>query len=592
MTCVKVWAPQALFVDLWTDGRLTPMAKGEYGWWHCEADHIYPGVDYAFCIDGSEPFPDPRSFCQAQGVHGPSRWVDHQHFQWTDAQWQQVPLASALIYELHIGTFSAEGTFEAAIEHLDYLCDLGVTHVELMPVAEFSGKHGWGYDGVHLFAPHTPYGGPLGLKRLINACHQKGLAVILDVVYNHLGPSGNYLAQFGPYFTNKYVTPWGAAVNLDGPESEEVRRYFIDNALMWLRDYHIDGLRLDATHAIIDTSALHFLEQLAQEVDVLQTHLGKHLVLIAESDANDARVIRHREQGGYGLHAQWNEDFHHALHALLTREQKGYYQDFGRLAHLKKVLTQGLVYDGSYSSYRKRHHGRPTTGLCGSNFVACLQNHDQIGNRAVGDRTSQLLTPGQIKIGAALVLTSPFIPMLFQGEEWAASTPFMYFTDHREPELADAVRQGRRKEFSAFGWSEDAIPDPQDATTFHKSKLDWHERDEPQHQEILAWHRALICLRKQFPELMPGDFRTVCVEFDQERDWMVIERGSLLVVCNFAKKPQKISAKKIRGKSLCLASENDVVIENQSVQLPGHAVVILCGRGAPTEASGYPAAEC
>ena len=446
------------------------------GWWTAEAVSAAPGTDYAFRLDGGPPLPDPRSVWQPQGVHGPSRVLDHGAFPWTDGRWQQGPLPSAVLYELHVGTFTPEGTFEAAIARLDHLVDLGITHVELMPVAEFPGSRGWGYDGVDLYAPHHAYGGPEGLKRLVNACHAKGFAVLLDVVYNHLGPAGNYLERFGPYFTARHQTPWGPAVNLDGPGSDEVRRFFCDNALMWLRDYHLDGLRLDAVHALVDTSAVSFLEQLAAEVHALEAHLGRHLVLIAESDLNDPRVVRPPELGGYGLGAQWSDDFHHALHTVLTGERDGYYADFGSLADLAKALTGTFVYDGRYSHFRGRRHGRPTAGLTGDHFLGYLQNHDQIGNRAQGERSSHLPNSGRLKIAAALVLTSPFIPLLFQGEEWGASTPFQYFTDHDDPELGRAVREGRRVEFAGFGWAPEAIPDPQDPATFARSKLDWQER--------------------------------------------------------------------------------------------------------------------
>jgi maltooligosyltrehalose trehalohydrolase len=468
---LKVWAPDVRRVEVEIQGSRLDLEKGSNGWWRMNTSLAEHGVDYAFVLDGDMPLPDPRSPWQPGGVHGPSRVLDHKKFSWTDARWQPPPFSSAVIYELHIGTFSPEGTFDGAVKRLDHLVSLGITHVELMPVAEFSGNRGWGYDGVDLYASHHAYGGPEGLKRLVDACHERGLAVILDVVYNHLGPAGNYLGRFGPYFTGRYATPWGEAVNLDGPYSDEVRRFFIDNALMWFRDYHMDGLRIDAVHAIIDTSAIHFLEQLANEVKELESTVGRHLMLIAESDLNNPRVIRSPEVGGYGIDAQWNEDFHHALHAVLTGERDAYYQDFGSLADLAKVLTRGLVYDGSYSHYRRRSHGRPASGLSGHRFVGCLQNHDQVGNRALGERTSHLLSPGRLKIGAALVLTAPFVPMLFQGEEWAASTPFLYFTDHQDPKLGEAVKRGRREEFAAFGWQPDKIPDPQKKKPFSAPSL-------------------------------------------------------------------------------------------------------------------------
>ncbi|MGZ3678250.1 MAG: malto-oligosyltrehalose trehalohydrolase, partial [Ktedonobacterales bacterium] len=461
MTTFCVWAPNAHRVAVQTLGERVPMNAGERGWWRVEVATATPGTDYQFVLDGGEALPDPRSQWQPHGVFGPSRVVDHSLFHWNDAGWQAPPLESALIYELHVGTFTPAGTFDAAIARLDHLKDLGVTHVELMPVNEFPGMRGWGYDGVDLSAPHSAYGGPDGLKRLVDACHARGLAVLLDVVYNHLGPSGNYLSRFGPYFTDRYHTPWGPAMNLDGAQSDEVRRFLCDNALIWLRDYHLDGLRLDAVHAFYDTSAIHLLEQLAEEVAELQSHLGRHLVLIAESDLNDPRVVRSREVGGYGLDAQWSDDFHHALHAVLTGEQSGYYADYGTLADLAHALEHAYVYDGRYSASRKRHHGRPTTSLPGHRFLGYMQTHDQVGNRARGERSSALLSPRRLKVAAALVLTAPFVPMLFQGEEWGATTPFQYFTDHQDANLARAVSEGRRNEFAAFGWNPDDVPDPQ-----------------------------------------------------------------------------------------------------------------------------------
>jgi maltooligosyltrehalose trehalohydrolase len=575
MGILKVWAPEARRVEIEIkDGRVE-MEQGPRGWWQVDTPLAKHGVDYAFVLDGGTPLPDPRSPWQPEGVHGPSRILDHKKFLWTDANWQPPPLSSAIIYELHIGTFSPEGTFDGAAKRLDHLVNLGITHVEIMPVAEFSGERGWGYDGVDLYAPHHAYGGPEGLKRLVDACHKRGLAVILDVVYNHLGPAGNYLGRFGRYFTDRYVTPWGETVNLDGPWSDEVRRFFVDNALMWFRDYHMDGLRIDAVHAIIDASAIHFLEQLTTEVKALESHLGRHLALIAESDLNDPRVVRTREVGGYGINAQWNEDFHHALHAILTGEQEGYYHDFGRLADLAKVLTQGLVYDGAYSTYRRRSHGRPARGLSGHRFVGCLQNHDQVGNRAAGERTSHLLSQGRLKIGAALVLTSPFVPMLFQGEEWGALSPFLYFTDHQDPELGEAVRQGRQKEFAAFGWRPEDIPDPQAIETFERSRLAWDELHREPHRGLLDWYRRLIQLRRTVPELLNGQLNRVQITFDEVANWFLIERDPVTVLCNLAERPQSIPVRELKECTILLASEEDIVIGPGWVRLPPESVAIL-----------------
>jgi maltooligosyltrehalose trehalohydrolase len=414
MSEFRVWAPAARTVEVECAGAQIAAALESGGWWRAEVSGAPHGADYAFIVDGGRPLPDPRSRWQPRGVHAPSRIVDHAAFKWTDDRWNAPPLGSAIIYEAHVGTFTAEGTFDAAIARLDYLAALGVTHLELMPVAAFAGDRGWGYDGVDLFAPHHAYGGPDGLKQLVDACHARGLAVLLDVVYNHFGPSGNYLSQFGPYLTDRYKTPWGDAVNLDGRGSDEVRRYFCDNALAWLRDYHLDGLRIDAVHAIVDTSAVHLLEQMAREVGELSLELGRRLVLIAESDLNDPRLVRPAEIGGYGLDAMWCDDFHHAVHTVLTGERSGYYADFGCLADLAKALTAGFVYDGRYSEYRGRSHGRPPIGVPAKSFVAFVQNHDQVGNRAAGERLSHLASAGRAKIAAAILMIAPMVPIIFR----------------------------------------------------------------------------------------------------------------------------------------------------------------------------------
>jgi maltooligosyltrehalose trehalohydrolase len=578
MTEMRVWAPAAGRMELESSGRRVRMQETEHGWWRVDASFVRHGVDYAYRIDGEGPFPDPRSAWQPRGVHGPSRRVEHSRFRWSDERFRQPSAEAAVIYEMHVGTFTAEGNFEAAIERLDHLVDLGITHLELMPVAEFSGGRGWGYDGVDLFAPHHAYGGPEGLKRLVDACHRRGLAVLLDVVYNHLGPAGNYLHRFGPYFTRRYATPWGEAVNLDGPDSDEVRRFFIDNALMWLRDYHLDGLRVDAVHAIVDTSAVHFLEQLALAVGQLGTEMDRRFLLIAESDLNDPRVVRPPELGGYGFDAQWNEDFHHALHAVLTGEGNGYYGDFGTLADLARVISRGFVYDGRYSAYRHRRHGRPATGLSGHRFVGCLQNHDQVGNRALGERIGHLISPGRQRIGAALVMTAPFIPMLFQGEEWAASTPFLYFTDHRDPGLGEAVKRGRREEFAAFGWDDDAIPDPQAEETFRQSILDWSELPRKPHNKMFDWHRALIRLRRRLPALRDGRLERTEVRIDETAGWLAMARGTVLVACNFADASRYVPCSSRAEKKVVLSSDDGVVVEEHAIMLPPEAVVIVdCG---------------
>jgi maltooligosyltrehalose trehalohydrolase len=571
----QLWAPKVTTVEIAIGGERIPMSTRVDGWWTVEVASAGPSTDYAFILDDSQPLPDPRSSWQPHGVHGPSRLIDHQAFAWTDTHWQPGPLFSAMLYELHIGTFTPAGTFEAAIARLDHLVELGITHVELMPVAEFPGVRGWGYDGVDLYVPHHFYGGPEGLKQLVDVAHGKGLAVILDVVYNHLGPAGNYLERFGPYFTDRHHTPWGQAVNLDGPGSDEVRRFFCDNALMWLRDYHMDGLHLDAVHALIDTSAVHFLEQLAAEVQALAAQLGRHLVLIAESDLNDPRLVRPPEIGGYGLAAQWSDDFHHTLHTVLTGERAGYYEDFGTLADLAQALTQAFVYDGRYSRVRDRRHGRSATGLSGHRFLGYLQNHDQIGNRAQGERSSHLVSLGRLKIAAGLVLTAPFLPLLFQGEEWSASTPFQYFTDHEDPELGRAVSEGRRSEFAAFGWSAEEVPDPQEPTTYARSRLNWRELACEPHASILDWYRRLIRLRRQIPALADGRMDQVRVRFDEEAHWLALERGPVTVACNLAAHAQSVPLTKERSARILLTSEAEIAVNAAGVSMPAEAVVIL-----------------
>ncbi len=436
MHTFRVWAPFPKKVDLHFKGKSWPMSRDEQGWWSRAVKPAGAGDDYGFILDGEGPFPDPRSASQPNGVYKLSRLVDQTAYRWKDKNFQAKPLSSAIIYELHPGTFTPAGTFISAIGKLDRLAALGVTHVELMPVIEFSGDHGWGYDGVDLFAPHHCYGTVEDLKKLVDVCHARGLAAVLDVVYNHVGPAGNFLGKFGPYFTKKHRTFWGEGINYDDADSGEVRRFFCDNALMWLRDFHFDGLRLDAVHGIVDTSATHIWEQLKLEVEALSTRLGRHLVLIPESDLNDPRLLWSRERGGFQLDAQWSDDFHHALHTVLTGERTGYYSDFGKIADLAKALRQVFVYDGKYSKHRRRLHGRPVDGLSGHRFLGYLQNHDQVGNRARGERSNRLMSVEKLKIAAALVLTAPFVPLLFQGEEWGAGTPFYYFTDFQEPDLA------------------------------------------------------------------------------------------------------------------------------------------------------------
>ena len=569
----RVWAPKAERVDLVLGDEHQPMTPGHRGWWSLAVESAGPGTRYGYSLDGGPPRPDPRSPFQPDGVHGLSEVVDHAQYRWNDTGWRGVPLPGAVLYELHIGTFTPEGTFDAAIERLDHLVALGIDAIEILPVNEFSGDRGWGYDGVDLYAPHHAYGGPDGLKRLIDACHQAGIGVVMDVVYNHFGPSGNYLPEFGPYFSARHVTNWGDAVNFDGPGSDEVRAFVVDNALMWLRDYHCDGLRLDAVHAIVDESATHLLEVLSREVEALAARVGRPLFLIAESDLNDPRFVRPRTAGGLGLDSSWADEWHHALHAYLTGETSGYYEDFGSLELLAKALGQAWVYDGIYSPHRQRHHGRPPAGLAGHQFVVCTQNHDQVGNRAVGDRLGALTTPRRLRVAAGLLLTSPFVPMLFQGEEWGASSPFQYFTDHHDPDLGRAVSEGRRNEFSYFGWDPADVPDPQDRATFERSKLDWGEVDKDDHAELLAWYRELLALRRRVPALSDPRLELTSARADEERGLLTLERGSALVVVNLGRSEQSVPA---GGRhTLAAASDDAIRLDGDRLVLPVDSLAVL-----------------
>ncbi|MGA8643230.1 malto-oligosyltrehalose trehalohydrolase [Candidatus Binatus sp.] len=583
-----VWAPSAASVAMVTANERVEMHRASDGWWRVELSPELSRADYAFSLDGGPPLPDPRSPYQPHGVHGLSRPVDHSAFEWRNTKWQAATLSSAIIYECHIGTFTSSGTFDAVIERLGHLRELGVTHIELMPVAEFSGARGWGYDGVDLFAPHHSYGGPDAMKRFIDAAHGHGLGVILDVVYNHLGPEGSYLAKFGPYFTNRYRTPWGDAVNLDDRDSDKVRRFFCDNALMWLRDYRVDGLRLDAIHAIFDASAIHFLEQLGAEVHQLEAEVGRHLFVIAESDLNQPQIVAAREAGGYGLDAQWNDDFHHALHTILTGETAGYLADFGSIAQLAKCVTRGFVYDGTYSKSRRRTHGRPVLGLSAHRFVAFMQNHDQVGNRAMGERLGHLVTMEQLKISATLLMTSPFIPMLFQGEEWNASSPFQYFTDHQDSALAESVRKGRRAEFAHFVADASEVPDPQALQTFERSKLDWDERERDEHREIFEWYRQLIALRRRVRDFEKGELNLDAVKFDEAARWICVSRGESLVICNFATSPQRIPiAQEANRLRVALASKHGVRVDGLAIELPPVSVAILAPEDGARSTGGF-----
>ncbi|RRA47536.1 malto-oligosyltrehalose trehalohydrolase [Acidipila sp. EB88] len=574
MHTFKVWAPKAETAEVKVEGKTYPLNQQDGGWWSASVDDAADGTKYVFLLDGKDQeLPDPRSAFQPEGVNGPSQVVDHAKFQWADNGFRAVPFQAAIIYELHVGTFSPEGTCDGVIAKLDYLRELGVTHIELLPFAEFPGKHGWGYDGVDLFAPHAAYGGPDGLKRLVDAAHGKGLAVMMDVVYNHFGPAGNYVGQFGPYFTDQHKTPWGDAVNLEDAGSYEVRRFFCDNALMWLRDYHMDGLRLDAVHAYIDRSAINFMEQINTEVHALQVETGKPYLMIAESDLNDPRLVQPKAARGYGFDAQWSDDFHHAVVALLTGDTSGYYADFGDFADLGKALTQAFVYDGQFSEFRDRVHGRPVHDLPGWHFCGYSQNHDQVGNRAKGERLQHLTDMPRAKIAAALTLLAPFLPMLWQGEEFAASTPFLYFTDHEDKELGKLVSEGRKKEFEAFGWDPEDIPDPQDASTFEASKLKWDEVAQPEHAEMLRFYKELIALRKGQRELLDGVLDHVDVDFDDEDQWFTMQRGGIVLVFTLAE--EGYSAGLDESVTLLLASDPGIQVVEGHLTMPGVGVAVL-----------------
>ncbi len=578
-----VWAPSAREVSVAVrlpdsgDGTQVPMEPSGSGWWRADVDtpgSTAHGTDYAFHLDGGAARPDPRSLWQPHGVHEPSRVFDAGLFAWTDDGWQGRDVRSSVIYELHIGTFTDAGTLDAAQERLDHLVSLGVDMVELMPVAAFPGRWGWGYDGVDLYAVHEPYGGPAALQRFVNACHRRGLGVVLDVVYNHLGPSGNYLSEFGPYFTDKHHTPWGQAVNLDDEGSAEVRRFIIDNALRWFRDFHIDALRLDAVHELKDDSPTHILTELATETASLASELGRPLGLIAESDLNDPRMITAVDDGGLGMTAQWDDDVHHALHALLTGEKQGYYVDFGDLDTLAKAMTRAFVHDGGYSTFRGQDWGRPVDPERhrGHSFVVYAQDHDQVGNRATGDRPISTTGAGLAAVAAALILTSPYTPMIFMGEEWGTDTPWQYFCDHTEPELAEAIREGRRREFAEHGWADD-VPDPLSPSTRDASVLQWDQISREPHQRLLAWYRDLISLRRREPDLQDDRLGAVQVSYDEEARWLVMHRGAFRVAANLADAGQHVP---LDGEPVLAAVAWDgALLERNGVRLPGRSAAVI-----------------
>ena len=575
----EVWAPQADRMTLHCAGSTRALEPDpeRVGWWTGEAE-AQDGTRYGFAVDDGPALPDPRSRRQPDGPDGLSAVVEHERYSWR-AEWAGRGLPGAVLYELHVGTYTREGTLDAAAERLGHLVELGITHVELMPLCPFPGRHGWGYEGVSLWAVHEPYGGPEALKRFVDRAHELGLGVVLDVVHNHLGPSGNYLPAFGPYFTETHHTPWGSAVNLDAPGSDEVRAFLLGSALAWLRDYRLDGLRLDAVHALYDTRACHFLEELSAAVDALADEQGRPLFLIAESDLGDPRLITPRKENGLGLHAQWNDDFHHALHTALTGEGQGYYGDFARapMASIAKTLTTGFFHDGTYSSFRGRRHGRPLdlTRVSAHRLLGYSQTHDQVGNRALGDRLAASLSPGLLACAAALTLTGPFTPMLFMGEEWAAGTPWQFFTDHTDPELADAVRRGRRREFAAHGWSEEDIPDPQDPATRDRSCLDWSEPENGLHARVLAWYRELIALRHTQPDLSDPDLADVKVAHDENARWLAFRRGDVRVAVNLGKEPAAIPLGTRPARVLAAWEPVQVPGADGVLSLPGESCVVL-----------------
>src|SRR4051812_6673678 len=581
-----VWAPKPESVELRIrpvgsaspsgESRI-PMERDEEGWWRPSAPLPQDGVgefDYGYVLNGSETvLPDPRSQRQPEGVHGWSRTYDATAYPWQDERWTGRQLAGGVIYEMHVGTFTPEGTLAAAIDKLDHLVDLGIDFVELLPVNDFNGNHNWGYDGVLWYTVHEAYGGPENYQRFVDACHQRGLAVIQDVGYNHLGPSGNYLPEFGPYLNAAGVNTWGESPNLDGPESDEVRRYIIDNVLMWLRDFHVDGLRLDAVHALADTRAMHLLEEMAVEVEALSAFVGRPLPLIAESDLNDPRLITAREGGGYGLTAQWSDDFHHALYVSLTGDTSGYYADFSSLSALGKVFDAGYFHDGTKSSFRHRSHGHPIDTLRTPTWrlVVCWDNHDQIGNRATGERLASRLTIDQLAIAATVTLLSPFTPMIFMGEEWGASTPWQFFTSHPEPELASAVQEGRIEEFKAMDWDTSNLPDPQDPDTFYRSKLDWSEPAQPAHAQLLGLYRRLLEIRRTVPAFTDPRFDTGHARSDDDQRWLVLTRDDAATVVNFGTEPEEVELEHLPTGLLTIGH---VEIEGHTVRLgPTSALV-------------------
>ena len=567
----SVWAPLPEQVRLDVDGTLHPMTRTDDGWWRAVVDAA-SDARYGFVLDDDPTvLPDPRSPRQPDGVHERSQlWHPPAEIRDT-GDWRGRSIEGAVIYELHIGTFTPGGTFDSAIDKLDYLVDLGVDFVEVMPVNAFSGTHGWGYDGVLWYAVHEPYGGPDGLIRFIDACHARGLGVLIDAVFNHLGPSGNYLPKFGPYLSSG-SNPWGESINIGDAGADQVRRYILDCALRWMREFGADGLRLDAVHALVDTTAVHILEELSAETDALAAELGRPLSLVAESDMNDPRLITPRDKCGLGMTAQWDDDIHHAIHSAVSGERQGYYGDFGTLETLASTLRHGYFHAGLYSSFRGRRHGRPldTSTIPATRLLAYTLTHDQVGNRAIGDRPSQNLTAGQLAVKAALALGSPYTAMLFMGEEWESSSPFQFFSSHPEPELARATAEGRKREFAEHGWDADEIPDPQDPETFERSKLKWDETTEGDHARLHEFYRRLIALRRTEADMADPWLDHLRIDYDEDARWFVMHRGALAIVCNLGTDPVEVP---VTGEVVLAWGEPAVA--GNSTRLDGHSFAIL-----------------
>ena len=595
-----VWAPHRKRVQVCFQAphaRRVDLERIEGGYWQAGVADVEAGADYTILLDEQVERPDPVSHFQPEGVHGPSRIIDHSDYTWDDSIWLGIPLEKMVIYEVHIGTFTTAGTFEAAIERLDELARLGVNAIEIMPVAQFPGERNWGYDGVYPYAVQNSYGGPVEFKRFIDACHGKGIAVILDVVYNHMGPQGNYLRDFGPYFSGRYRTPWGEAINFDDAYCDQVRDFFFENALFWLRHYHIDALRLDALHAISDEGARHFVEELVRRVKAFRGSTGRPRYLIGESDLNDVRLIEPLRRGGYGLDAQWSDDFHHSLHALLTAEDRGYYRDFGQVGDLEKAIREGFVYDWRYSKHRKRHHGSNSKKRPAEQFVVCIQNHDQIGNRMLGERLSKLVDFESLKLAAGAVLLSPYVPLLFMGEEYAEDAPFQYFVSHTDEDLIEAVRRGRADEFKAFEWKGEC-PDPQDTETFERSVLKWAKRRSGRHALMLEFYRRLIAIRNRYPDYVSK--KGLRVRSLSEKHVLIWRRKfvghKLQCIMNFSESERQFRINATAGVWTKILDSAETKWDGPGSDLPqtvkGRARLTICGRSvALFEARLQPVAE-